>query len=116
MPVVVAIDIWSTYSPITRTNASTPAQSNLRAVTGVRVKTSRLFGEGGEASSSLADKGIRRPASAEGFGRGGIVNESAESCTSVSTTYVGDMMSREGEEGSTPDGVQRYIKGRRLGV
>ena len=83
-----------TYSPVIRTNASIPAHSNLSAVTGVSVNTSRLFGDGGEASqSSLVGGGIARPASADGFGRGGMIKVSAESCTdSVPVSvYVGDM-------------------------
>lgn len=65
-----------------RTNASIPAHSNLSAVTGVSVKTSRLLGDGGEVSqSSLEGVGMARPASADGFGRGGMMKVSAESWT-----------------------------------
>lgn len=83
-----------TYSPVIRTNASMPAHSSFSAVTGVSVNTSRLFGDGGEVSqSSLVGGGIARPASADGFGRGGMMKVSAESCTDsvFVSVYVGDM-------------------------
>ena len=76
-----------------------PAHSSLRAVTGVSVNTSRLFGDGGDASqSSLVGGGIARPASAEGFGRGGMMKVSAESCTDsvLVSVYVGDMAPKYG--------------------
>lgn len=60
-------------SPVTLTKASIPAQSNLRAVIGPIVKTSRLFGDGGKAFGSSFWVSIASPASAEGFGRGGKV-------------------------------------------
>jgi hypothetical protein len=66
-------------SPVIRTNASIPAHSNLSAVTGVRVNTSRLFGEGGVVSPLSLEALIARPLSAEGFGRGGNIKVSAES-------------------------------------
>jgi len=64
-----------------RTNDSIPAHNNFKAVTGVRVKTSRLLGDGGGSFPFWLDMGMVRPLSAEGFGRGGRmkVNESAES-------------------------------------
>ena len=69
-----------TYSPVIRTNASIPAHSSLSAVTGVSVKTSRLLGEGGEVSQSSLEVGrMARPASADGFGRGGMMKVSTES-------------------------------------
>ena len=83
-----------TYSPVIRTNASMPAHSSFSAVTGVSVNTSRLFGDGGEVSqSSLVGGDIARPASADGFGRGGMMKVSAESCTDsvFVSVYVEDM-------------------------
>lgn len=66
-------------SPVIRTNASTPAHSNFRAVIGPIVNTSRLFGELGGECSLLGD--TCRPASAAGLGGEGrmYVKESAES-------------------------------------
>lgn len=58
-------------SPVIRTRASIPAQSSLRAVTGVSVKTSMLFGDGGEASESSPLADMASPLSEEGFGGGG---------------------------------------------
>lgn len=67
-------------SPVIRTNASIPAHSSLRAMTGVSVKTSRLLGDGGEVSESSSLGATARPVSADGFGRGGgMKKESAES-------------------------------------
>jgi hypothetical protein len=72
-------------SPVTLTRASIPAHNNFKAVTGPIVKTSRLFGDADLSDRSLGDAFTARPASSEGFGRGGrmYVNESAESWTSV---------------------------------
>ena len=56
---------------IIRTRASTPAQSSLRAVTGVSVKTSMLFGDGGDVSESSLLEDMASPLSEEGFGGGG---------------------------------------------
>jgi len=70
-----------TNSPVIRTRDSIPAHSSFKAVTGVRVKTSILLGDGGVSLPSWLVMGMARPLSAEGFGRGGRmkVNESAES-------------------------------------
>jgi len=66
---------------VIRTSDSIPAHSSFKAVTGVRVNTSRLLGDGGVSFPPWSDMGMVRPLSAEGFGRGGRmkVNESAES-------------------------------------
>jgi hypothetical protein len=78
-----------TYSPVIRTKASMPPHSNLSAVTGVRVNTSRLLGDGGEVSQSSVDGGgMASPASADGFGGGGMMKVSAESCTDSVSVYV----------------------------
>jgi hypothetical protein len=77
------------YSPVIRTKASIPAHSSFRAVTGVSVNTSRLFGEGGAASqSSCVGVGTLRPASADGLGGGGMMKVSAESCTDSTVVSV----------------------------
>ena len=58
-------------SPVTRTNASTPAQRSLRAVTGVIENTSMLDsegGEGGEVSASVLGVATLSPASVDGLG------------------------------------------------
>ena len=56
-------------SPVIRTKASTPAHNSFRAVMGVIVKTSKLFGDPGTISSFCA--AIASPASSEGTGAGG---------------------------------------------
>ena len=66
-------------SPVIRTKASTPPHSNLSAVTGPRVKTSRLFGDGGEISHSALPAGTASCGSNDGLGGGGRMKESAES-------------------------------------
>jgi hypothetical protein len=79
-----------------------PAHSSFSAVTGVSVNTSRLFGDGGEASqSSLVGGDIARPASADGFGRGGMMKVSAESWTdsALVSVYVGDITPKNGKAG-----------------
>lgn len=84
-------------SPVIRTKASMPAHSSLSAVTGVRVNTSILLGDGGEVSQSSLDGGeMARPASADGFGGGGMMKVSAESCTDSVSMYVGDMTLENG--------------------
>ena len=66
-------------SPVIRTSASTPAQSNFKAVMGVMVNTSRLLGEPGTISSFCA--AIARPASSDGTGAGGgYEKQSSVSC------------------------------------
>jgi hypothetical protein len=87
------------YSPVIRTKASIPAHSNLSAVTGVSVNTSRLLGDGGDVSQSSLDGGeMARPTSADGLGRGGMTKVSAESCTDsvLVSVYVGDMTPNSG--------------------
>jgi len=68
-------------SPVILTNASIPPHNNFRAVTGVSVNTSRLFGDGGGELVPSLKAGMVRPRSAAGSGRGGRmrVNVSAES-------------------------------------
>jgi hypothetical protein len=97
-----------THSPVIRTNASIPAHSSLRAATEVRVNTSRLFGDGGEVSqSSLDGGGMASLASADGFGRGGMMKESAESCTDsvLVSVYVEDMTTKSGWFGDVDGAV-----------
>lgn len=88
---------WS-YSPVIRTRDSIPAHSSFKAVIGVRVKTSRLLGDGGVSPSSYLEMGMARPLSVEGFGRGGRikVNVSAESWTISVATSQADMAVNEG--------------------
>lgn len=84
----------TSYSPVIRTRASIPPQSSFRAVTGVRVKTSRLAGEGGVLSASSFGEGNARPLSSEGSGRGGRIKVSTESWIgSVPLTKAADDMS-----------------------
>lgn len=89
--------VGCTDSPVIRTRASIPPHNSFRAVTGVRVKTSRLFGDGGGEFVSCLRPGISSPRSADGSGLGGImrVNESAESWTVSETAAVrvGDISS-----------------------
>jgi len=56
-------------SPVIRTRASMPAQSSFKAVIGVIVNTSKLFGDPGTISSFCA--AIASPASVDGTGAGG---------------------------------------------
>ena len=88
--VTMGMDVHEvTYSPVIRTKASMPAHNSLSAVTGVRVNTSILLGDGGEVSQSSLDGGeMARPASADGFGGGGMMKVSAESCTDSVSMYV----------------------------
>ena len=65
------------------TRASIPAQRSLRAVTALRVKTSRLSREGGVAAGSSPCEEIWRPSSWDGTGGGGGMEKtSSESCLS----------------------------------
>lgn len=78
------------YSPVIRTSASIPPHSSFRAVTGVRVKTSRLAGEGGVVSLSSFGEGIKRPLSSEGSGFGGRTKASTESWMSSAMATGGN--------------------------
>ena len=57
-------------SPVILTNASIPPHNSFNAVTGPMVKTSMLFGDGGDPPTS-SQVLIASPVSAEGLGLGG---------------------------------------------
>ena len=55
-------------SPVTRTSASIPAQRSFNAVTGGRVKISKLVGDDCMPSISRLGVAMLRPVSADGSG------------------------------------------------